>query len=53
MIMFKKVILLLAVMSLGAPALLAGCNTVEGAGKDIAKAGDAIRDEAAEHTDKD
>lgn len=51
--MFKKVILLLAVMSLGTPVLLAGCNTVEGAGKDIAKAGDAIQEEAAEHTDKD
>jgi predicted small secreted protein len=51
--MFKKVILMLAVMSLGAPLLLTGCNTVEGAGKDITKAGDKVQEEAAEHTDKD
>ena len=29
--------------------LLTGCNTVEGAGKDIQKAGKAIEGEAAEH----
>jgi predicted small secreted protein len=51
--MFKKVILMLAVMSLGAPVLLTGCNTVEGAGKDIKKAGGEIQEEAAKHTDKD
>jgi entericidin A len=29
-------------------ALLGGCNTVEGVGKDIENAGDAIEDEARE-----
>lgn len=28
---------------------LAGCNTVEGAGKDIEKGGKAVKDEANEH----
>jgi entericidin B len=28
---------------------LAGCNTVEGAGKDIQQGGKAIKDEASEH----
>jgi predicted small secreted protein len=53
MIMFKKVILMLAVMSLGAPVLLAGCNTVEGAGKDLTKAGDKVQEEAVEHKGTD
>ncbi len=30
-------------------AILSGCNTVEGAGKDIEKGGKAIKDEAREH----
>ena len=30
-------------------AALTGCNTVEGAGKDIEKGGKAIKDEASEH----
>jgi predicted small secreted protein len=49
--MFKKIMLMLAVMSLGSPLLLTGCNTVQGAGKDISKAGDEIQEEAAEHKD--
>jgi predicted small secreted protein len=28
---------------------LAGCNTIEGAGKDIQRGGEAIKDEAREH----
>ena len=28
---------------------LAGCNTVEGAGKDIQRGGEAIKEEAREH----
>ena len=28
---------------------LAGCNTVEGAGKDIERGGKALKDEAREH----
>lgn len=52
-IMFKKIVLMVAVMALAAPVLLTGCNTVEGAGKDIKKVGGEIQEEAAKHTDKD
>ncbi|HSI57256.1 MAG TPA: entericidin A/B family lipoprotein [Ideonella sp.] len=37
--MLNKLLLILATLSL---TLLAACNTVEGVGKDISKAGDAI-----------
>lgn len=47
--MFKKIILMLAVLSFGSPLLLTGCNTVEGAGKDMTKAGDKVQEEANEH----
>ncbi len=49
--MIKRIIaLLLATLFLaGAAVTLPGCNTVEGAGKDIEKGGDAIKDEAREH----
>ena len=33
----------------GTAATLTGCNTVEGAGKDIQQGGKAITDEANEH----
>lgn len=33
-------------VTLSSAALLAGCNTVEGVGRDIERAGDAISDEA-------
>lgn len=36
-------------LTLAFTAGLYGCNTVEGAGKDIEKAGDSIKDEAREH----
>ncbi len=36
-------------LTLAFSAGLYGCNTVEGAGKDIEKAGDSIKDEAREH----
>jgi predicted small secreted protein len=35
---------------LGAVPLLGACNTTAGAGKDISKVGDAIEEEAVEHT---
>lgn len=38
--------LLLCVMSLGGAITLAGCNTIQGAGKDIESAGEAIKDAA-------
>jgi predicted small secreted protein len=49
--MFKKMVAqLLAVTFLaGVFGSLAGCNTVEGAGKDIEKGGAAIKEEAREH----
>lgn len=39
-----------AIVVSGALALV-GCNTVEGAGKDIKSAGKAIEEEAQEHND--
>lgn len=49
--MIKKILtsLLTTIFFAGALATLAGCNTVEGAGKDIEKGGAAIKDEANEH----
>lgn len=49
--MFRKIVAqLLAVTFLaGVFGSLAGCNTVEGAGKDIERGGAAIKDEAREH----
>jgi entericidin B len=46
--MIAKTILLLAALSLGSLALSA-CNTVQGAGKDVERAGDKIQSEAQEH----
>ena len=41
---------LLSMLSIvGAAATFNGCNTIEGAGQDIEKAGGAISDEAREH----
>ena len=49
--MFKKIMahLLAATFLAGVFGSLAGCNTVEGAGKDIEKGGAAIKNEAREH----
>ena len=44
---------LLAVAFLtGSFGILAGCNTVEGAGKDIQRGGQAIKDEAREQKNR-
>ena len=40
---------LAATFALPSIALLSGCNTVEGAGKDIQKGGEKINEEAKEH----
>lgn len=40
---------LAATFALPSFALLSGCNTVEGAGKDIQKGGEKIKDEAREN----
>lgn len=42
-------LLLTTLFLAGTVATLSGCNTVEGAGKDIEKGGKAIKDEASEH----
>lgn len=49
--MIKRIFALLLTTTFlaGAAVTLAGCNTVEGAGKDIEKGGKAIKDEASEH----
>lgn len=49
--MLKKVLArLLAVAVLAANfTLLAGCNTMEGAGKDMQRGGEKIQDKANEH----
>ncbi len=43
-----RILLLLAALSLGS-VVLAGCNTVQGAGTDISKAGQKVEQEAQEH----
>ncbi len=49
--MFKKTfaLMLTTVFLIGSIATLSGCNTMEGAGKDIEKGGKAIKDEANEN----
>ena len=49
--MIRKLIasLLAMLFMTGLFGTLAGCNTVEGAGKDIQRGGGAIKDEAREH----
>ena len=48
--MTKKFMLVMIALSLSVPTmLLTGCNTVQGAGKDIESGGKAIKDEAQEH----
>ena len=52
--MFKKIFvpLLAAAFLFGSLGALTGCNTIEGAGKDIEKGGKAIKDEAVEQKNK-
>ena len=49
--MFKRFFMLLlsTLLLSGVTATLTGCNTMAGAGKDIEKGGEAIKDEANEH----
>ena len=44
--------LLVAALLASALGALAGCNTVEGAGKDVEQGGKAIKNEARETKDK-
>lgn len=46
--MIKKLVLLLAALGIGATTLTA-CNTMQGAGRDIEKAGQKVQEEAQEH----
>jgi predicted small secreted protein len=41
--------LLLVAMTIGSPILLTGCNTLQGAGRDVEKAGQKLQEEAIEH----
>jgi entericidin B len=52
--MIRKIMasLLATLFLAGAFGTLAGCNTMEGAGRDIQQGGRAITDEAREHNDK-
>ena len=44
---------LLPLMSAAALTAMSGCNTVEGVGRDLERAGDAIQDEADDARDDD
>jgi predicted small secreted protein len=46
--MNAKIVLALFSLVLGA-SVLTGCNTMQGAGKDVEKAGNKIQSEAQEH----
>ena len=50
-IMINRILMsvLAALFMAGLVGSMTGCNTVEGAGKDIQQGGKAIKDEAAEH----
>ena len=46
--MMKRVVLMLVALTFATPMFLTGCNTVQGAGKDIESAGKAVKEEARE-----
>jgi len=46
-----KRLLTLAMLALFSTGLLAGCNTVAGAGKDVQKAGEKVEDKAKDCSD--
>lgn len=48
----KYVGILLPLLSAAGLTLLSGCNTIEGVGRDIERAGDAIQDEADDTRDR-
>ena len=51
--MFKRIATSLLLMAyVGSTFFLVGCNTVEGAGKDIQRGGQVIKDEANDVKDK-
>ena len=46
--MTRKLVLLLAALTFGSVSLTA-CNTMQGAGRDVEKAGQKVQEEAQEH----
>ena len=46
--MTRKLVLLLATLAFGSVSLTA-CNTIQGAGKDVERAGEKVQQEAQEH----
>jgi predicted small secreted protein len=46
--MTTRLVLLLVALSIGS-FTLAGCNTVQGAGRDVERAGQKVQQEAVEH----
>jgi predicted small secreted protein len=48
----KYLSILLPLISAAGLVLLSGCNTVEGVGRDLERAGDAIQDEADDTRDR-
>ena len=48
----KRVAIWLPLVSAAALTMLSGCNTVEGVGRDLERAGDAIQDEADDTRDR-
>lgn len=46
--MTRKLVLLLAALTFGSISLTA-CNTIQGAGKDVERAGEKVQQEAQEH----
>jgi predicted small secreted protein len=47
--MLKKFMLMLVAVTIGSPILLTGCNTIQGAGRDVERAGQKVQEEAVEH----
>jgi predicted small secreted protein len=47
--MRKSIAITLTGLVIAASSFLSGCNTIEGAGKDVAKAGHEVSEEAKEH----
>jgi predicted small secreted protein len=46
--MFRRLVMLMVALSMGATTLSA-CNTVQGVGRDVEKAGQKVQEEAIEH----
>jgi predicted small secreted protein len=47
--MLRKLLLFVCALSIGSLSLLSGCNTMQGAGQDVSRAGQKIQEEAVEH----